>query len=306
MATQTILSSGTSFVSDAFANVNFSASTSMIAGINPVYSNCISLLQFTILPLPAVSVDRAVLRLFVMYKTGIEPTPVLINRVTSPFETATVTYNTMPALEATAYALNINMSDVMRYVEIDVTALVNQWLDGTYPNYGIALTIHSGITEVQFGSKAISAVYEPKLVVEYSVAPAMLTGIQAQLQGSPGALIADNAVVVFDTILASQSAGISYNASTGEFTISEPGNYYVSWWVVTDGSAGPVNMVFSVTVDASTVAIGNSPIVTGQVNGDALIKVDAVPSVVMLVNQTGADVVFANTPVQANITIFSV
>ncbi|MDI3481230.1 MAG: hypothetical protein PWQ97_885 [Tepidanaerobacteraceae bacterium] len=306
MAMQTLLSSGTSFVSGAFVNVNFSASASMIAGISPVYSNCISLLQFAIPPLPVASVDRAVLRLFVMYKTGIEPTPVVVNRITSAFDMATVTYNAMLTFAATGSTVNVNISDVMRYVEIDVTALVNQWLDGTYPNYGMALTIPSGITEVQFGTKAISAVYEPKLVVEYSAAPAMLAGIQAQLQGSPGALIADNANVVFDTILASQSAGISYNAGTGEFTISEPGNYYISWWVVTDGSAGPVNMVFSIMMDASPVVLGNSPIVTGQVKGDALITVAAAPAVVRLVNQTGANVVFANTPVQANITIFSV
>lgn len=108
------------------------------------------------------------------------------------------------------------------------------------------------------------------------------------------------------TFVSSALANISYDNITGEFTISEAGNYFIEWWVTTDGSGGPVNMVFSVMVDGSPVSQGNSPIVTGQVDGDALITVAAAPVVVTLVNQTGAEVVLANTDVQADIAIFTV
>ena len=41
-------------------------------------------------------------------------------------------------------------TDLYKTVEIDITELVNQWLNGTYPNYGIALTNPDGMTLVQF------------------------------------------------------------------------------------------------------------------------------------------------------------
>jgi hypothetical protein len=119
-------------------------------------------------------------------------------------------------------------------------------------------------------------------------------------------LIADGANVIFDTVVINQSPNIVYNPATGEFTILAPGNYYITWWVATDGTAGPVNVAFSIVVDGVPVALGNAPVVTGQVNGDALITVGTVPAIVSLVNSTGADVVFATTVVQADIIIYSI
>jgi len=133
-----------------------------------------------------------------------------------------------------------------------------------------------------------------------------IQGIQAQLQDSAGEIVADSMNIIFDTIIINQSANISYNSATGEFTISEPGNYYIAWWITTDGTDGPVNVAFTVTVNGSPVSLANSPVTTGQVNGDALITVAALPAIITLVNQTGGIVALASTVVQANITIFSV
>ncbi len=306
MATQTILSTGTTFVSSALANYNLSSNATIVAGTDPVYQNSISFLKFDLSSFPAQSVDSAILRLFVFSKTGALPSPIVVNRVTSNFDINSVTYNTMPAYVPTASTTDVSTNEVIQYISIDITDLVNQWLNGTFPNYGIALTNPDGTTSVQFGGKPIGAAYEPQLVLTYSSgATGALEGFQAQLQGSPGTLIADSANVIFDTIINGQSESISYMAATGEFTISEAGNYYIKWWVATDGSAGPVNMVFSVVVDGISLSLGNSPIVTGQVDGDAFITVSGSPITVTLANQTGADVVFANIPVQADITIFT-
>jgi len=305
MPTVTLNTTQTTFVSSAQPNNNFSFYPLLYTGTDPGFLDCISFLKFTLPDLPVAAVDSAFLELSVIVKTGVAPSPVVVNRVTAPLDTGTVTYTTQPAFVATPSMVNVTTADLYTAVSIDVTELVNQWLDGTYPNYGFALTNSDGTTLVQFATNNIVwEPYFPRLVLNYSITPAQpIGGIQAQLQGSGATIIADGATVLFDTVLLEQSPNISYNAGTGEFTLSAAGNYYVSWWVATDGSAGPVNMVFAVEVGGTPVAAGNAPIVTGQVSGDALITVETAPAVVTLVNATGADVGYASTGVQANITI---
>ncbi len=307
MAAQTLLTTGTTFVSSALADINLSFSAITVVGTGPDYQDSISFLKFDLPSLPVESVDSAILRLFVFAKTGVSPSPIAVNRVTSDFDINTVTYTTRPPYVPTASTADISADEVLQYIEIDVTAPINQWLNGTFPNYGIALTNPDGTTSIQFGGKPIGDAYEPQLVLTYSSGTTgNLAGVHAQVQESPGTLIADGENVIFDTIINDRAENISYNAVTGEFTISGTGNYYINWWVTTDGSGGPVNMVFAVLVDGSTVSQGNSPIVTGQVNGNAFITVSDSPVTVTLENQTGAEVVFANIPVQADITILTV
>lgn len=305
MPTVTLNTTQTTFVSSAQPNNNFSFYPLLYTGTDPQFQNCISFLKFILPDLPVTSVDSAILELSVIVKTGVAPSPVVVNRVTSPLDTSTVTYTTQPTFVATPSTVDVTTADLYTTVEIDVTELVNQWLDGTYPNYGFALTNSDGTTLVQFATNNI--IYEPyfpRLVINYSTAPSLpIAGTLVQLQGTPATIIADDATVMFDTVIIDQSPSISYNADTGEFTLSATGNYYISWWVTTDGSAGPVNMVFSVEVGGTPVSAGNSPIVTGQVSGDALITVETAPAVVTLVNSTGADVLYGNIGVQANIMI---
>jgi hypothetical protein len=112
--------------------------------------------------------------------------------------------------------------------------------------------------------------------------------------------------VVFDTIVNDQSTNISYNTATGEFTITQTGNYYVAWWVTTDGSEGPVNLAFAIQVNGANSVIGNAPVVTGQINGSALITIPVASAVITLVNESGALVAFATTAVQADIVIIEI
>lgn len=307
MATLTLQSSATTFVSSLLADINLSFSSVIVVGTDPVYLDSISFLKFDLASIPVTNLTSATLRLFVFSKTGVAPSPIVVNRVTSDFDINTVTYNTMPPFVPTGLSTDVTTNEVLQYVDIDITDLVNQWLAGTFPNYGIALTNPDGTTSVHFGGKPIGPEWEPLLVVTYTTGGGgILQGYQAQLQGSPAEFIADGDNVIFDTVIADQSDNVSYNAATGEFTLTGAGNYFISWWVTTDGSTGPVNMVFGVLVNGSTVALGNSPIVTGQVNGNAFITVGDLPVTVTLTNLTGADVLYANIPAQANITILTV
>ncbi|UWG97842.1 DNRLRE domain-containing protein [Dehalobacter sp. DCM] len=168
MPQQTIPFTGTTFVSSALPNTNLSASAIIITGNDAVFANCISFLTFIIPILPVAAVDNAVIRLFVFTKTGVAASPINVNRVTTPFSTATVTYNTQPGYVATGSTQNISTSDVLQYIEIDITMLFNQWLNGAFPNFGIALTNPDGVTEVEFGGNGIGALYEPEIVVTFS------------------------------------------------------------------------------------------------------------------------------------------
>jgi hypothetical protein len=84
------------------------------------------------------------------------------------------------------------------------------------------------------------------------------------------------------------------------------GNYYISWWVAADGTAGPPTVNFAINLNGGGSVTGSSPIITGQVGGSALITVSTVPSTITLVNNTTDTVGFASTLIQANIVIIEV
>ncbi|NLP26417.1 MAG: hypothetical protein GX365_03610 [Clostridiales bacterium] len=130
-----------------------------------------------------------------------------------------------------------------------------------------------------------------------------LRGIQVQLTNAGNTFVNTNEPVVFNNVEDDQSVNVNYNALTGEFTINEPGNYYVSWWVATDGAGPSLTITFAVEVNGSLNILGASPIVTGQVVGNAFVTVGAIPATIRLVNLTPDNTMFANTNVQANMVI---
>ncbi|WP_411678361.1 hypothetical protein [Caproicibacter sp.] len=137
-------------------------------------------------------------------------------------------------------------------------------------------------------------------------ATVQLRGIQTQLDDSPGGTVTDGSPVLFSTILSDQSPNISYNAATGEFTITGVGIYYVSWWVAEDSAGAATSVNFSVTLNSVPGPVAYSPLTTGQVSGSAIVTVGATPATVTLTNQSGATVTYSTTTVQAGITIIEV
>ncbi|WP_024832541.1 DNRLRE domain-containing protein [Ruminiclostridium josui] len=162
----------TTFVSSAQPTINFSVYPTIYSGNDAQYQNCISLMQIALPALPVSFVDSAVLQLAVIAKSGTNPSPVVVNTVMEPFNKTTVTYNTQPAYTPTQSQVNVTTNDLYKTVEIDVTALVNSWLNGTVANNGLALTNSDGTTVVQFGTNNISwEPYFPKLVLTYTGTP---------------------------------------------------------------------------------------------------------------------------------------
>jgi hypothetical protein len=138
----------------------------------------------------------------------------------------------------------------------------------------------------------------------------LLSGLQVQLKGSSGGAVNNNSNVLFDTVINAPSPAITYNAATGTFVISQPGNYYISWWVNTNGAGTNTFVDFAIRIlpGGSGVIDATSPtsVTTLQLNGNALIPVTTVPLTFSLFNNTGVAVTYGTSPVQADLTIIQV
>jgi hypothetical protein len=129
--------------------------------------------------------------------------------------------------------------------------------------------------------------------------------VQVQLQGSSAGSVLNNTNVIFDTIILDAANYISYDITTGIFTISTPGKYLVHWWINTDGAEGQLSVIFKAEIGATAIAASSSePSTALQLYGQGLFEVGSVPVLLSLVNRTGATVVYGTATVQADLVVF--
>lgn len=141
-------------------------------------------------------------------------------------------------------------------------------------------------------------------------ATTQIRGLEIQLQGE-AISVASASPVMFDTIVNSLATFISYNPLTSIVTITDTGVFYIHWWVSTDGMEGGIDIVptFAIITSLGQTIKASSPIMTGQVSGNALISVVASlinPLTLQLINVTDSTIGFGTTPVKADLTIFYV
>ncbi|NCB48057.1 MAG: hypothetical protein EOM55_00275 [Clostridia bacterium] len=134
--------------------------------------------------------------------------------------------------------------------------------------------------------------------------PVVLTSIQAQLQDNSEGAILDGANIIFDTVLLNTSSEITYDDTTGIFTLNAPGRYLVNWWVNVDGASQSTSVIFSAESGATSIS-ASSPtgLTTLELYGQGLFDVGSVPATLSLVNNTGDTVILATSLVQADIVI---
>lgn len=128
-------------------------------------------------------------------------------------------------------------------------------------------------------------------------------GIQLQLQGAARVLLENSHNILFDTDINRLSCDITYNEQSGELILPPNHYYYISWWVVVDGTESAANVEFAVSVDHIPFAVGALPLATGQVSGSALVSTESDAKTIAIVNVSGNDIRYAANSVQANITI---
>lgn len=177
MPTITVNIPQTTFVASGEPNTNYSFYPLLNIGADPNFQNCTGLLKIPLPQLSVPTVDSARLNLAVITKSGTNPSPIVVNRVTSDYDTNTVTYTTQPPFAPTQYHYDVGTADLYTTIHIDITGLVNEWLDGSQ-NFGIALANSDGISEVQFATNNIGyEPYFPTLTITYTESPFTATGL---------------------------------------------------------------------------------------------------------------------------------
>jgi hypothetical protein len=138
-------------------------------------------LQFNLSNVPAnASVTKATLRVYVDAVSHSGNFDVF--EIDHAWSESTLTYSNAPPLGSSAtggHSTSVSPSSLNQFVEIDITPLVQQWVAGTLPNNGIALSLTTSSGSFSFDSKeATYTSHEPELEIA-------LAG-NAGPQGPPG------------------------------------------------------------------------------------------------------------------------
>ncbi|MCL6472752.1 MAG: DNRLRE domain-containing protein [Firmicutes bacterium] len=158
------------FVSSRYPNTDYKASSYLRAGYISSYGTTISFLWFSAIDDLAhgnnVTVENATLSLTNTYGTG---GPVAAHRVydywANRYNTSyTVTWNQRPGYDpnAAAYEYYAPWDGEFKF---NITNLVQGWLRGSYPNYGIALDSSGGYRRYYSSDSGSSG--RPKLEIDY-------------------------------------------------------------------------------------------------------------------------------------------
>jgi len=109
-------------------------------------------------------IEKATLKLYVSAVSTAGAADVY--RVAGTWDEGTITNNTAPALGALLTSFSVDATNQDRWVTIDVTSLVKDWLDNVLPNNGLALIAAPSGVNVTFNSKENGTTsHEPLLVM---------------------------------------------------------------------------------------------------------------------------------------------
>ena len=167
--------SADAYVTSSMPTANFGASP-----ILPVQAETTSYVRFNLGALPgSAKIAKATLRLYVDAVTA--PGSFDVFQVSSGWSEPGVTFNTAPSLGASAtggQSIAIAKTSVNQFVLVDVTPLVQGWLDGSVPNYGLALALTTASGSFAFDSKENSGHYpEVEVVLDGTAALGATTSV---------------------------------------------------------------------------------------------------------------------------------
>lgn len=122
---------------------------------------------------------KAELKLYKWNDIGtVSPTNIYANRITGPWDSTNVTYRTQPGIDTTKSYGTTSATGAARWIGVDLTDLVDGWMKGTVPNYGVVLrnTGETSAGSYQKFNASETASNKPYLAITYSDPP---TGLSA-------------------------------------------------------------------------------------------------------------------------------
>lgn len=145
-------------------NTNYGTYTSLFVQKGSVTSK--SYIKFNLGTLPSgVNVSKATLRLFVDQVAA--PGSFDVYQLNGAWGESTLTYNNAPALGTSAtgnHPIAFTSSTLNQFIVIDITALVQGWMNGSIANNGVALGLTTSSGAVAFDSKeSIYTSHQPEL-----------------------------------------------------------------------------------------------------------------------------------------------
>lgn len=139
-------------ISTVASNQNFGANASVrVSG-----TNIRGFFKFKLTPnLPPGTTGSRVGKATVRFFVGTVNTPGTIDvfRVNGNWDEATITGGTAPSLGTLESSISVDVLQTNKWLTLDVTQLVKDWLDGVLPNEGIALVANGGVGNVLLNSK---------------------------------------------------------------------------------------------------------------------------------------------------------
>ena len=144
--------------------------TTMVVRNNGPEGDCHAFVRFDVSAVPpGTQVARATLRMWVA--RVMDPGLVAVHVVLGPWDEATLSADTTPPIDAAFGTLVV--SEAGRYAAVDVTDVVQQWLDASTPNHGLALTpTTDDPAHVEFDTKENTGTSHPMEIEIVPVGPA--------------------------------------------------------------------------------------------------------------------------------------
>ncbi len=158
--------SADTYVTSAQPTVNFGSSSLL-----PVQAGTTSYVRLNLGALPAsASIAKATLRLYV--NAVVAPGTFDVFSVDAGWTEKGLNLNNAPALGASATGgrpVPVTASSLNQFILVDITPLAQGWLDGSVPNYGIALVLTTSGGSFSFDSKeSVGTGHQPELDVAFN------------------------------------------------------------------------------------------------------------------------------------------
>jgi len=177
----TFNATGDSCVAQGGPSANFGDTVDMLIGYDEYYSpNLLTvrgLIQFDLSTIPSgTSINNAVLKIYYQAYWDYPDYPRTITsyRINSNWTEMGVTWDNQPAFAESYGSASIMANDSWGYVSLDVTNLVQAWVNGAYSNYGVMVrgpeVSGTDSSWRQFATRHTT--YVPQLVITYNGAMA--------------------------------------------------------------------------------------------------------------------------------------